>query len=92
MEEEKSTTNNVIDTLKDQIKDTKRLFYEHNVLPEWSNYSAVSKFKSVRRAIRRGHVDLIFGFIYPSRPFNNRKPTLGRHHNQTKKDLYDKFK
>ena len=34
-------------------------------------YEAVSKFKSVRRAIRRGHVS-VYGFIYPDRPFNNR--------------------
>jgi hypothetical protein len=36
------------------------------------SFIGVSKFKSVRRAIRRGHMS-IFGDIYPNRPFNNRK-------------------
>ena len=36
------------------------------------NYSGVSKFKSIRRAIKRGHVS-IWGDVYPRRPFNNRK-------------------
>lgn len=35
-------------------------------------FSAVNKYRSVRRAFRRGHVD-IYGRIYPKRPFNNRK-------------------
>lgn len=29
-------------------------------------------FRSIRRAIRRGHMSL-FGDVYPRRPFNNRK-------------------
>jgi hypothetical protein len=36
------------------------------------NYEAVGKFKSVRRAIRRGHVSMM-GDIYPKRPFKNCK-------------------
>ena len=36
------------------------------------NFSGVRMFKSIRRAIRRGHVS-VFGNIYPKRPFNNRK-------------------
>lgn len=36
------------------------------------NYAGVSKFKSIRRAIKRGHVSM-FGDIYPRRPYNNRK-------------------
>lgn len=36
------------------------------------DYSGVSKFKSIRRAIKRGHCS-IFGDVYPKRPFNNRK-------------------
>ena len=43
-------------------------------------FDAVRKFKSVKRAIRRGHVSPI-GEVYPNRPFNNRKPTLGRSFN-----------
>ena len=34
------------------------------------DYSGVRKFKSIRRAIKRGHVS-IFGEIYPHRPFKN---------------------
>lgn len=34
------------------------------------DYSGVNKFKSIRRAIRRGHIS-IFGEIYPKRPFKN---------------------
>ena len=41
------------------VRDKKTTTFEtDNILPSWSDYSAVSKFKSVRRAIRRGHVDL----------------------------------
>lgn len=40
------------------------------------NYQGVSRFKSIRRAIRRGHVSP-FGDIYPDRPFNNRKRYAG---------------
>lgn len=36
------------------------------------NFSGISKFKSIRRAIRRGHISFK-GIIYPKRPFNNRK-------------------
>lgn len=36
------------------------------------NFSGVRMFKSIRRAIKRGHVS-VFGDIYPKRPFNNRK-------------------
>lgn len=36
------------------------------------NYYCVNKFKSVRRAIKRGNMS-VFGDIYPRRPFNNRK-------------------
>ena len=35
------------------------------------SFSGVSKYKSIRRAIRRGHVSM-FGDLYPRRPFNNR--------------------
>lgn len=43
-------------------------------------FEAVRKFRSVKRAMRRGHVSPI-GEPYPNRPFNNRKPTLGRSFN-----------
>lgn len=45
-------------------------FYERNIL-HLRTFGAVSKFKSVRRAIKRGHVSLD-GFVFPKRPFNNR--------------------
>lgn len=35
------------------------------------NFMGVNKYKSIRRAIRRGHVSM-FGDLYPKRPFNNR--------------------
>ena len=34
------------------------------------DYSGIKKFKSIRRAIKRGHVS-VFGDIYPKRPFKN---------------------
>lgn len=40
------------------------------------DFSAVSKFKSIARAIRRGLV-AEDGTIYPKRPFNNRKRGRG---------------
>lgn len=40
-------------------------------------YEAVRKYKSVRRAIRRGHVTSE-GIIMPSRPFNNKKNSCKR--------------
>lgn len=52
------------------------------------NFGGVTKFKSVRRAIKRGKVDIITGIVYPRRPFNNRKPTLGRSFNESKKQIY----
>ena len=48
---------------------------ENNIAMEELNiftFNGVSKYKSIRRAIRRGHVSPI-GMIYPNRPFNNRK-------------------
>lgn len=51
------------------------------------DFSGVHKFKSIRRAIRRGHVS-IFGEVYPKRPFKNisrKKGTL----TYEKKRLYE---
>ena len=66
--------------------------FKEGIIPKYTNYYAVSKFRSIRRAIKRGHVDLITGRIYPKNPFNNRKPTLGRTHNELKKKLYGQFR
>lgn len=86
--EEKS----IKETSLDIAKNINRDFDKEDILPRWSNYSAVSKFKSVRRAIRRGHVDLMFGIVYPNRPYSNKKATPGRSHNQFKRKIYEQIK
>ena len=53
------------------------------------DYSGVRKFKSIRRAIRRGHVSL-FGDVYPKRPFKNIKTKKGNI-TYTKRRLYEQF-
>lgn len=71
-------------------------FYEKGIL-HLRTYEAVSKFKSVRRAIKRGNVSLD-GFIFPKRPFNNKANTCKRkgHHsraiNERKKVIYEQLK
>ena len=71
-------------------------FYKRGIL-HLRTYEAVSKFKSVRRAIRRGHVSLD-GIIFPKRPFNNKANTCKRkgHHSRTinerKKMIYEQLK
>lgn len=56
------------------------------------NYSGVSKFKSLNRAIKRGLMSPE-GFIYPNRPFNNRKSIKGsRSINELKKQIYGNIK
>ena len=62
--------------------------FEHGIL-HLRDYSGVKKFKSIRRAIRRGHVS-IFGEVYPKRPFKNITSKKG---NVTyrKKRLYEQF-
>lgn len=64
-------------------------FYERSIL-HLRTYEAVSRFKSVRRVIRRGHISLD-GFIYPKRPFNNAKH--GKNSlNDRKKMIYGQLK
>ena len=53
------------------------------------DYSGVRKFKSIRRAIRKGHVSL-FGEIYPKRPFKNIKSKKGNI-TYMKKRYYEQF-
>lgn len=61
------------------------------------DYRAVGKFKSIRRAIRRGLVSPS-GTICPKRPFNNRANASRRegHHsrvmNEVKKSIYEQLK
>lgn len=50
-----------------------------------------TKYKSFRRALRRGHI-LMDGTIIPTRPFNNRKVTAGRMENESKKIIYKAYK
>lgn len=64
-------------------------FYEKNIL-HLRTYEAVSKFKSIRRAIKKGHVSLD-GFIYPKRPFNNAKHSKNSL-NGRKKIIYGQLK
>ena len=60
-------------------------------------YDAVSKVKSIRRAIRRGKIAWN-GLIAPDRPFNNRGNTSNRTNvhsrsmNEYKKYLYGQLK
>lgn len=64
-------------------------FYERGIL-HLRTYEAVSRFKSVGRAIRRSHISLD-GFIYPKRPFNNAKH--GKNSlNGRKKMIYEQLK
>ena len=51
-------------------------------------FEAVSKFKSVNRAIKRGHVTPN-GMIIPKRPFNNKANTCNRkgHHSRSTNEL-----
>ena len=77
------------DCLKDNRVDIVKDFYENNVL-HLRTYDAVKRFKSVRRAIRRGHVSLD-GVIYPKRPFNNAKHKKGSL-NDEKKRIYEQLK
>lgn len=72
--------------------------YIHNrIMPlHLATYEAVRKYKSVRRAIRRGSVTSE-GIIMPSRPFNNRKNSCkrGKHSrqmNEEKKKVYASIK
>ena len=50
-----------------------------------TDFSGVKKFKSIRRAIRRGHVS-IYGQVYPKRPFKNTK------NNRYKRGIYGQLK
>lgn len=60
-------------------------------------YDGVRRFKSIRRAMRRGHVTTE-GIIMPIRPFNNRANTSkrkgvhSRSTNELKKKIYGQLK
>lgn len=59
--------------------------------PKMMLYSAVGKYKSIRRAIRKGHVTS-WGEEVPKRLFNNRKRTSGRELQITKEKVYGELK
>ena len=77
------------DYMKNNRVDIVGDFYERGIL-HLRTYEAVGKSKSVRRAIRRGHVSLD-GFIYPKRPFNNAKHCKNSL-NDRKKMIYEQLK
>lgn len=77
------------DYLKDNRVDIVKDFYENNIL-HLRTYEAVKRFKSVRRAIRRGYISLD-GVIYPKRPFNNAKHKKGSL-NDEKRRIYGQLK
>ena len=60
-------------------------------------YDGVRRFKSIRRAIKRGHVTTE-GIVMPRRPFNNkantskRKGVHSRSTNELKKKIYGQLK
>lgn len=50
--------------------------FEEDGTLSFREYSSCSKYKSVRRAIKRGHLS-IYGDHYPKRPFSNKKRKKG---------------
>ncbi len=66
-------------------------FLEKNEIPKYLSYNIVSRFRSIKRAIRRGKIDLYTGLPLPRRPFSNRKATLGRKFNELRKRIYEEY-
>lgn len=66
-------------------------------VPYLITYDGVHRFKSVRRAMRRGHVTAE-GIVMPRRPFNNkantskRKGVHSRSTNELKNKIYGQLK
>ena len=55
-------------------------------------FEAVSKFKSINRAWKRGHITM-FGLICPKRPFNNRtSKKSSRPYNELRKKIYGQLR
>lgn len=70
----------------------KRKKVENKAVPlQLTQYYAVGRFRSVRRAMRRGHLT-VTGVVLPSRPFHNGKRTKGRKQNELKKKLYGQLR
>ena len=77
------------DYMKNSRVDIVGDFYKRGIL-HLRTYEAISRFKSVGRAIRRGHVSLD-GIIFPKRPFNNAKQSKNSL-NDRKKMIYEQLK
>ena len=71
-------------------KKTNDISYGPEELKDLIIFDAVSKYKSVARAIRRGDVTK-YGTITPKRPFNNRANTFSRTMNEYKKNIYGRL-
>lgn len=55
-------------------------------------FEGVTKFKSIKRAWRRGHIS-VHGILFPRRPFNNRDLKKGtRPFNKLKKTVYKQLR
>lgn len=54
---------------------------------QFQTFTGVNNFRSVRRAIKRGHIS-IQGYIYPKRPFGNTNSAT----NVLKKKIYERIK
>lgn len=77
---------------QDKKEEFANKFLENKEIPRYANYQVVSKVRSIKRAIRRGRVDLYTGIPFPKRPFNNRKVTTGRKVNELKKQIYEQYR
>lgn len=73
------------------VNNRKKLFndFKNGVL-HLVDYKGVGKFKSIRRAIKRGHVS-IFGDIYPDKPFNNRKRNKQGDVTNLRRKIYEQY-
>lgn len=78
-----------VSTLAKKNKDTLYKDFNKGIL-HLNNYSGVKKYRSIRRAIRRGHVS-IFGDVYPNRPFKNIESKKGNI-TYKKKRYYEQLK
>lgn len=97
MEEKKSLINPISEEdFTEKVHDMAQAAYQailedlRNGILHLRDYSGVSKFKSIRRAIKRGHVS-VFGEVYPKRPFKNIKVKKGTPTYRRKK-LYEQLK
>lgn len=79
---------------KELISEKKVKKYNNDeIIPLYlKNFIAIGKHRSIRRAIKRGHITYE-GIIMPSRPFNNKKDSYkrGKHSralNEEKKKIY----